>query len=68
MRKYYGLGKESNYNWILSIFLGSKLLQICFWTKKYKLMPRFYWYTNCEWGEQHVLKIKWLVGISLNVA
>ena len=46
MNKYIGIGKENvaNNSWTISIFLGEKYVTIAFYTKKYKLIPRFYLY------------------------
>lgn len=68
MTKYYGIGKEGCYKYHFSIFLGNKMIEIALYTKVHKFKPQFYYYRNCAWDEQTILKIKWLVGLNLNVA
>ncbi len=67
MTKYYGIGQERNYKWLFAILLGNKMLQIAFWTKKYKFLPRIYWYSNCGWGEQKILKLKWVLAVGIDI-
>lgn len=67
MNKYIGIGKENfaNNKWTISIFLGEKYVTIAFYTKKYKLIPRFYLYGKESFKymqEIDMLSISWFFG------
>ena len=67
MNKYIGIGKENvaNNKWTISIFLGEKYITIAFYTKKYKLIPRFYLYSKESFEymqEINMFNISWFLG------
>ena len=67
MNKYIGIGKENvaNNKWTISIFLGEKYVTIAFYTKKYKLIPRFYLYgkESFEYMQEiNMFNISWFLG------
>ena len=67
MNKYIGFGKENTeYNkYTLSLFFYDRYLSIAFYTKKYKFIPRFYFYGKESFKymqEIDMLSISWFFG------
>lgn len=67
MNKYIGIGQENviNNKWTISIFLGKRYVAITFYTKKYKLIPRFYLYGKESFKykqELNMFNISWFFG------
>ena len=65
---YYGFGKEDSMTnkYTISLFFGNCYLTIAFYTKKYKLIPRFYFYSKESFTymkEIEMFRIKWFFGI-----
>lgn len=62
--KYYGIGKEGSFNWRISLFWGSNMLTIAFYTKLHKFKPRFYYYKD-QTFDTGFLIINWFIGLKI---
>ena len=65
---YYGIGVEDNFNKkaTISLFFGKSFLTIAFYTKKYKFLPRFYFYNAESFKYMQsidMFKVFWFFGL-----
>ena len=65
---FYGIGKEDSLNnkHSISFFFGNCYLSISFYTKKYKFIPRFYFYSKESFEYMKsidLFKVKWFFGL-----
>ena len=61
MKRYYGIGLKGYLGTRISLFWGTTILTIAFWTSIYKFRWRFYKYTNVDFDDTSK-EIKWFIG------